>query len=125
MPTVATLPEIVRPLLSDLDSDKFQNRETARKKLDDLGEPAEPALRAVLNANPSLETRRRLEALLERLNHSGSFKGEALCGKRAVQILERIGTPDARSILVRLGQGLESANLTRAAKESLARMEKR
>jgi hypothetical protein len=52
-------------------------------------------------------------------------QGEALRGVRAVQILQAIGNSEARAILERLAQGLGSASLTRAAKESLARMTKR
>jgi RNA polymerase sigma factor (sigma-70 family) len=48
--------------------------------------------------------------------------GEALRGLRGVQVLERIGSPEARDTLERLAGGRESAGLTRAAKEALARM---
>ena len=75
-----------------------------------------------MKGEPSLEMRRRLEALLEKLNPSGPFKGEALRGMRGVQILESLATPESRRILERLAQGMESASLTRAAKESLVRM---
>jgi RNA polymerase sigma factor (sigma-70 family) len=124
-PILALPPDATRPLLSDLDSAEFQKREAAKQKLEELGELAEPALRLALKANPSLEMRKRLETLLERLTPTGPLKGEALRDVRAIQILERIGTPQARSVLQRVSQGLESASLTRAAKESLSRMIKR
>ena len=119
---VAPAPEVIQPLIADLNSDQFPRRDAAKLTLLKMGESTEPALRAALKANPSLEMRKRLESLLERLNPSGPLEGEVLRGVRAVQVLEQIGTPEARTILERLGQGLESASLTRAAKESLARM---
>jgi hypothetical protein len=48
--------------------------------------------------------------------------GELLRGLRVVQVLERIGSPEARSVLEGLAGGTESARLTRAAKEALERM---
>ncbi len=120
-PAVAATPNIIGPLIDSLDSNQFQQRESSKKKLAALGESAEPALRLALKANPSLETRKRLETLLDALDPARPLRGEALRGVRAVQILERIGTSEARRILERLAQGLESASVTRAAKDALAR----
>jgi RNA polymerase sigma factor (sigma-70 family) len=121
-PTLAPRPEVTQPLLRDLDGDSFKLREAATKKLEELGELAEPALRVALKAKPSLETERRIQGLLEKLSASGPLKGEGLRAVRAVRILERIGTREARAMLERLGQGLESASLTVTAKDSLRRM---
>ncbi len=41
-----------------------------------------------------------------------------------MQILERIGTPEATRLLERLAQGLESASVTRAAKDALGATKK-
>ena len=54
---------ITRKLLTDLDSNSFEVREAAVKRLKELGLQAEPALRAALQAKPSLELRRRIEEL--------------------------------------------------------------
>jgi WD40 repeat protein len=114
--------EVTRLLLKDLDNEVFKVREAAMKKLEALGERAEPALRAALKTSPSLETQRRLESLLERVSPSGPLQGEALRGVRAVQVLEKMSTREARSLLEHLAEGMDSVSLTRSAKESLARM---
>jgi RNA polymerase sigma factor (sigma-70 family) len=120
-PVQAPAPAIVQALLDDLNSEVFRVRDAARQKLESFGGTVEPGLRAALSANPSLEAKSPLEALLHALPGAGPFKGEALRGVRAVQILEKIRTPEARDLLARLAQGVESASLTRKAKESLAR----
>jgi hypothetical protein len=79
-------------------------------------------LREALKAKPSLEKKRRLEALLAALTPGGPLMGEPLRGVRAVQVLERIKSSEARKHLEALAGGLESAALTRAAKETLARI---
>ncbi len=63
-PAQAVDAESIRKLLADLDSDQFAVREKARQGLAELGELAEPALRKALADKPSLEARRRIEALL-------------------------------------------------------------
>src|SRR5207244_1900686 len=110
-------------LIADLDSGEFTVRETAAKKLAEMGEPAEPALRQALAGRPSAEVRRRAEAMLTspRPIPSGSFLREF----RAVWILERIGTPAAREVLEKLGGGFPDAPLTREAKISLQRLQQR
>lgn len=56
--------ERVRRLIRDLSDDKFRVREKAAAELARLGKPAAPALRRALQGKPSLEARRRIEALL-------------------------------------------------------------
>ncbi len=115
-------PELLRSLLDDLDSDQFAVREAAEQKLRELGERAGSALRESLRAKPSLEKRRRIEALLNRLEGSGPFSGEPLRQMRAVQVLEKIGSAEARTVLEGLTRGVDSARLTREAKAALGRM---
>jgi RNA polymerase sigma factor (sigma-70 family) len=121
-PVQAAPPELVRSLLDDLDCSRFPVREAAEQKLRELGERAGSALREALKAKPSLERRRRIEALLTSLETSGPLSGEPLRAVRVVQVLERIGSAEARRILEGLVTGVESARLTQAAKESLARL---
>src|SRR5205823_3131596 len=111
--------------LADLDSDQFRVRQAAEQKLRALGELAESALRAALKAGPSLERRRRIEAVLTILDPTGTVHGELLRELRAVQVLERIGSPEARRVLEALAQGVESARLTRAAKGAVTRLARR
>jgi hypothetical protein len=73
-------------------------------------------------AGISLERRRRLDALLQRLVvPSGDRLGEL----RAVEVLERIGTREAEHLLKKLAKGAPEARLTREAKASLQRLAKR
>jgi hypothetical protein len=115
-------PDLLRSLLNDLDSDQFVVREAAERQLRNLGERAGSALREALKAKPSLEKRRRIEGLLASLEASTALWGEPLRGLRAVQVLERIGSAEARKVLEGLAGGVESARLKRDAKAALGRL---
>jgi RNA polymerase sigma factor (sigma-70 family) len=109
--------DATRKLLADLDSDALARREAAVKRLKELGLQAEPALRAVLRAKPSLEQRRRIEPLLAALAEMPQvLSAEQLRQLRAVIVLERIGSPEARRLLEDAAKGPESARLTRQAR---------
>jgi RNA polymerase sigma factor (sigma-70 family) len=114
-PTAAADP--VRKLLADLDSDTFDVREAALKRLKELGPQAEPALRAALKAKPSLEQRRRIEALLTAAPSPPT--PDELRQLRALIVLERIGTREARRLLEDVAKGPPSARLTRQARNAL------
>jgi hypothetical protein len=60
-------PKRLEGLLADLDSDRFETRETAGRELDKVLEQAERALRKASEEHPSTEVRRRAERLLEAL----------------------------------------------------------
>jgi hypothetical protein len=122
---VAPPPERVRRLLKDLDSADFEQREAASRRLAELGEQAEPALREALDGNPSLELRRRIEHLLSLLTLEFVRAPETLRSIRAVCVLEQIGTPEARKILEAIATGAGSARLTREAKAALRRLGER
>jgi hypothetical protein len=53
--------------LAQLDSDSFQTREKAEQELQKLGKDAKPFLREALKAEPTAESRRRIEGLLDKL----------------------------------------------------------
>jgi hypothetical protein len=113
-------------LIADLQSDQFAVRDRATKELKDLGEVAEPALRRALRGDPSLEARRRIEALLElRDRETSEPPPEKLRALRAIEILEWAGTADAQEVLRRLGRGQPEVRLTRAARAALDRLAKR
>jgi hypothetical protein len=50
---------------------------------------------------------------------------DALRQLRAIQVLEQIGSPEARQILVALAQGAPAAPATRDAAAALARLDRR
>jgi dipeptidyl aminopeptidase/acylaminoacyl peptidase len=95
--------------VGELDSGRYTVRRKASQRLGELGEAARPVLRAVLSRRPSAEVRRRLVRLLARL------EGASLRQERAVEVLERTGTREARRLLAELARGEGLARLTQAA----------
>lgn len=87
-------PKRVAQWIGDLDSACFAARQRAVKELETIGRPALGPLRKVLAGKPSLEFTRRAEPLVATI--SAKFQAETLRVVRAVEVLERIGTPQAR-----------------------------
>lgn len=111
-------------LIADLESDKFKTRELAARELEKLGQVAAPAVVKALEAKVSLEMRRRLETLLEKLE-GAAMPPEHVRQVRAVAVLEGIGTPAARQLLEELvAAGAPEGRLTREAQAVLARWKK-
>jgi RNA polymerase sigma factor (sigma-70 family) len=117
-------PKRVARLIADLDHDAFARREMAAKELEKLGEAIESSLRSALVDAKSVEMRRRLEALLAKLSDLERQTPSAayLQMLRAVEVLERIGTQEAKDLLEKLAQSAPEARLTREAKASLQRL---
>jgi WD40 repeat protein len=111
-------------LVADLDKGRYALRQQAVRELQALGDLAESALRAALEGEPSLELRRRVEALLEKVE-APVTSPEGLRALRAVEALERAGTAEARAALARLAGGAPQARLTREAQGALKRLERR
>jgi WD40 repeat protein len=111
----------IAQLIADLGSNNFRQRAKAMRELETLGDLAEPALRQALQGNPPLEPRRRMEAVLARLE-AKVLTGEMLREVRAVEALETIGTAEARQVLTGLARGGPAALLTREAQASLQRL---
>jgi WD40 repeat protein len=112
----------VEKWLTELDSSEFAVREAASKGLAELGAAIEPQLKKKLAANPPLEMRKRLEALLDRLPNDRDTP-ETLRQRRTVRVLEQIGSQDARDLLRKLSSGAPNGRLTWAAKAALQRLE--
>jgi RNA polymerase sigma factor (sigma-70 family) len=107
--------------IADLDSDDFQIRDKAMGELDELGDVAKPALRKVVDGQPSAEVRSRVGRLLEKL---ATPAPELLRGLRAVEALEAVGGPEARAVLAKIAKGAANSPLTREANASLKRLGK-
>jgi len=105
---------------TDLDNAQFSVREAAAKELEKLGSQAEGPIQKALSATPPLETRRRLERILE--TGYGVPEPITLRDLRAIMVLERIGSPEARKILELLARGAPAALQTREAKQALERV---
>jgi WD40 repeat protein len=113
--------ESVDRLLAALDDRRFDERERATRSLQQVGKAAEPALRRALQNKPSAEVRRRVEWLLEAIQAGESMPHE-LGPLRAIEILEHIGSAEARDILTRLAKGEPDAPWTVEAREASARL---
>lgn len=109
-------------MIADLGSTEFKLREQANADLLRLGERAIPAINKALAGIPALETQRRLEALQKQFDPTTMIlKDDRLRAYRAVEVLERIGTPDARRLLLSYANGAPEALLTTAAAAALIR----
>jgi WD40 repeat protein len=117
-------PKQVRELLAKLDDDSPPARNEASRKLGELGDLTESALRKALDGKLSAEAKRRVEALLERLDDPAADP-LAVRRQRAVGALELIGSPAARACLEELARGLPAARLTREAKAALGRLDRK
>lgn len=110
-------------LVADLESDRFDVRKLATQSLERLGELSETALRKRLADNPPLEVRQRVDQLLEKL--AGPVTDpERLRQLRAIEVLEHIGTPEARAVLETIAKGAPEARLTQEARDALERLNK-
>jgi hypothetical protein len=108
----------IAQMIQDLGSEAFTVRTKADQTLRKLGAVAEPDLRKALQGT-SLETRRRIEVLLDRLvNHD--LTADELRHTRAVEVLETIASSDARALLTRWAGGDPAAILTVEARKALA-----
>ncbi len=105
-------------LLKKLASDQFAQREEATQELKKMGDAIEPALRKAIQDKSTLETRLRLQALLDDLEGR-----ERLHFLRAIEVLERIGDKPARDLLRRLSEGAAGAWMTEEARMSLRRLQ--
>jgi hypothetical protein len=117
-------PKELQRLLEDLNSDQYQVRQKASVQLEKLADLAGAALRAKLEAKPSLEMRKRIETLLDKLDGPVTLP-ELLRALRAVELLELIGTPAARQALEPLAKGATGHRVTEAAQGSVSRLDKR
>jgi RNA polymerase sigma factor (sigma-70 family) len=120
-PAVAPNAEQVAKWIADLDSKKFEIRRKAGEELRRLGAAVVPALRQALENSPPLERRRRLEELLGRIE-TQSLSAEELQVWRAIEVLERLGTSEARRLLDALAGGAAEALPTTAARAALNRL---
>src|SRR5262249_42304644 len=114
----------IERLIANLDDGRFQVRERATRELEALAERAAPALHKALAGKPSREARRRLEALLDRLD-GASPSAETVRQIRVVEALEFIGNPEARRLLDQLAAGPPETRLTQEAKAAAGRLAKR
>jgi len=120
-PTPASDLQRAQKLIDQLNDEQFVVREAACKELRSYGTMIQPVLRQALTAKPPAEATRRLESLLADLRR---LNPEELRTLRAIQVLERIGSPEARQVLATLAEGAPLARPTVDAKAALERLDR-
>jgi WD40 repeat protein len=115
--------ERIAALIADTGDPRYTTRERASASLEQLGEEAVAPLRQALRGDLCLESRHRIEQILQKLT-VGGLSTETLRGVRSVEVLERIGTPGARAMLQELSNGQPAARITMEAQASLERLGK-
>ncbi len=118
-----TAAEIDRMLI-DLDSPQYPVRKKAKDELTSLGKLVEPNLKKVLANRPSLEVRRSIDQMIK------AFEGQAIPPHvlrvlRTLEVLEIIGTPEAREVVQTLATGAPDILTTQEAQATLARWARR
>jgi len=111
----------IKKLLHGLASKEFLTRNRATNNLSELGRLAEPFLRNAISKTVDLEMKRRVERLLEQLKKGGAPSVQQRL--RAIEVLERIGTPRCLKTLRTLSCGAAEADITQEAKQALRRLE--
>lgn len=113
----------IQHAIADLNSGKFTVRQAATKELLKIGAQVIAPIQKAMAGDIPLETRRRLEDIVNKL--AGVPGAETLRNIRAIMVLERIGTPEARAVLTNIAAGAPGAHETDEAKASLDRLTSR
>jgi RNA polymerase sigma factor (sigma-70 family) len=111
-------------LIADLASERYEVRKKAAEQLRALRERAEPSLREAARGRLDPEARKRVDELLGELDVV-VLPPEELRPLRGIEVLERIGTAEARQVLQALADGAPQARQTQDARASLRRLAKR
>jgi WD40 repeat protein len=123
-PAAAVDAKKISQWVAGLDSEEFAVRQESAQELEKLGELAVPALQKLLANPPSLEARRRAEQILEKVTVP-TLSTEQLRLMRALEVLEQVGSGEARQVLETLAKGAPGALATREAQAALDRLARR
>jgi WD40 repeat protein len=114
-------PRRLARLIAALDAEDFEARERAQKDLAAAGAEAAAGLREALQTTRSEEVRRRVRELLQRIPE-GEVPPGWLRGVRAVEVLECLGSPEARGLLQELARKAGEPRVAQEARDSLSRL---
>ncbi len=119
-------PERVKRLFKELDSNHFPTRIAAMSELSGYGRWMEGRYDAAMANPPSLEYKRRVEILKDKLNaiSSPSLVQERLRVRRIMLICEQVGGPDALAAMKQLAERGPEEDIRAEAAASLLRMTK-
>ena len=122
-PVTAVSADRIKRLVAELDDDDFNVREKATEELAKLGGAADTLLKQALEGKPSAELKQRVQHLLDRPRTDAA--PDRVRQVRALEVLEGMGTPEAKKLLEELARGAPGAELTEASKAILDRLGKR
>jgi WD40 repeat protein len=111
--------DLIREFIADLDHNDFARREAASTQLARLINQAEPLLRDALETTKSPEQSKRLKTLLKGRETWAIQDPDLLQAVRAIWVLQRIGTPEAKALLEKLAAGAPTARQTQEAQAAL------
>ncbi len=119
-------PERIKKLFKDLDSGHYPTRFAAQNELAKKGRWMEGRYDAAIANPPSLEYKRRVEELKEKLNakDSPSIARERLRVRRIMLMCEQVGGAEAIDALQKLADRAPEEDLREEAKASLRRLKK-
>jgi hypothetical protein len=124
MPAVKRDSAEIPARIADLAAADEKRRERATTELQEFGAAAAPELYKALRDKPPLDVRQRIEQVIAAVSRFPVSPGDLRCS-RSIQVLERIGSDDARKILQELAGGDESAAATTEAAAALDRLKAR
>jgi hypothetical protein len=107
----------VERLVKQLDADDFDTQQSAIQRIEKLGGSAVPHLRQAMEAKPSLEVRKRVEAILARHEKSDEWQRP----RQALAVLEYGGSDAAQKWIDELARGAPGTPLTEEARAVKAR----
>jgi hypothetical protein len=119
-PAPAADPKEIGALIAQLDSEEFKVRHKAQTDLLKIGEQAAALVEKRLKGQASLEMQKRLEEVHAKLT-APPWTPQRLQVARAIEILERLGSGEARQLLETLAAGAPGALTTSLAEAALAR----
>ena len=119
-------PDRVKKLFKELDSGNFTVRLASMNELTKYGRWMEGRYDAAMANPPSLEYKRRVEMLKEKVNaaNSPSLVQERLRVRRIMQMCEQVGSPEAIEALRKLADKGPEEELREEAQASLQRLTK-
>jgi hypothetical protein len=120
-PVARVRPEEVARLVAGLDDARYGAREQATRELERLEGQARTMLQHALSRKPSPEAAKRIKALLDAIDGPVS-DSTSLRALRALELLERLGSPEAIALLQTLTGGAPDARLTREAHTAWQRL---
>lgn len=122
-PVKAADPDEIKKLLRDLGDDTFTTRKTAFRRLKELDRLAIKEVEAAFKTSQSQEVKKRCNDLLKSARSNLVTNREQIHQLRAIQVLEKIGSPKAEALLEKLATGAPEARQTIEAKKVLARLQ--